>query len=245
MTSIRRSRAELSEVVQLRPGQVGGAAHGRNDAVYGDAFLLGFAVGLYSIPDVSGMPLTPRAAAMLVDGPGGDHVVAIKITERDYEGSTLRFFEAPALATLKIVQGWDPHLARALRDGPRFDPRGRQRAGITSGLMALAVYQYLHVLTAAAAADWEEVALAQAAVDRMFAAMQDDPGRFADLQRAKYVMGLGHPLTAAVTREHVERIFDALEAVPRAADLDRLVRSLDLMGDGPFHDRLRRMLSNG
>ena len=32
---------------------------------------LGLPVGLYSISDVSGLPLTAAAAAMLVDGPGG------------------------------------------------------------------------------------------------------------------------------------------------------------------------------
>jgi hypothetical protein len=72
----------------------------------------------------------------------------------------------------------------------------------------------------------------------LFAAMQDDPQHFADLQRAKYIMGLGHPLTGTVTGPQVERIFAALEQVPRAADRRRLARSLDLMGDGPLHKRL-------
>ncbi|MGD8430312.1 MAG: hypothetical protein PVH31_07875, partial [Ectothiorhodospiraceae bacterium] len=102
----------------------------------------GLAVGLYSIPDVSGLPLTPAASAMLLDSSGGDHIVAIKVTERDYSASTERFLAHPKLRRLKIVQGWDPHLARALRDGPRFDERGRPRAGITSGVMAFAVLQY-------------------------------------------------------------------------------------------------------
>jgi hypothetical protein len=52
-------------------------------------------------------------------------------------------------------------------------------------------------------------------------------------------MGLGQPLTAAVTDEQVGRLLAALETVERPADHRRLARSLDLMGDGPFHDRLQ------
>jgi len=198
----------------------------------------GLAIGLYSIPDVSGMPLSAEAAVQLVNGPGGDHIVAVKITEADFDTSTARFLAHPGLKHLKIVQGWDPHLARALREGPRQDPGGRQRAGITSGLMSLAVYQYLHILEAAEREDWGEVERAQQAATAVFQSMQDEPGAFADLQRAKYVMGLGHPLTGEVTDEQVERIFTALTRVERRADRRRLARSLDLMGDAPFHDRL-------
>ncbi|MGD8514326.1 MAG: hypothetical protein PVF52_01855, partial [Granulosicoccaceae bacterium] len=198
----------------------------------------GLAIGLYSISDVSGLPLTPDAAARLVVAEGGDHIVAVKVTETDYEQSTARFLAHPALLHLKIVQGWDPHLGRALRDGPRFDAAGRQRTGITSGLMSLAVYQYLHILKAVADEAWDELAEAQRAATVLFQAMQDDPRHFADLQRAKYIMGLGHPLTATVTQAQVERIFSALEGLPRDADRRRLALSLDLMEDGPFHDRL-------
>lgn len=198
----------------------------------------GLAVGLYSIPDVSGLPLTPEAAARLVASDGGDHIVAVKITEASYDESTARFLAHPSLRRLKIVQGWDPHLSRALRDGPRFDSEGRQRVGLTSGLMSLAVYQYLHILEAAARDEWQEVAEAQRAATALFEAMQDDPRHFADLQRAKYIMGLGHPLTGTITERQVERVFDALEDLPRAADRRRLARSLDLMEDGPFHARL-------
>src|SRR5688572_11457758 len=67
----------------------------------------GLAVGLYSIPDVSGLSMTPDAAFQLVSGPGGQRVVAIKVTEASYEQSTLRFLEDKRLAHLKIVQGWD------------------------------------------------------------------------------------------------------------------------------------------
>jgi hypothetical protein len=105
--------------------------------------------------------------------------------------------------------------------------------------MSFAVFQYLHILAAAKQGDWNEVDAAQTAVTAFFASMQDDPRKFADLQRAKHIMGLGQPLTSTVTAEQVERIFVALKSLPRAADRGRLARSLDLMGDGPFHERLQ------
>jgi dihydrodipicolinate synthase/N-acetylneuraminate lyase len=198
----------------------------------------GLAVGLYSIPDVSGWPMSPDAAAELVGSPGGHQIVAVKVTEADYEASTLRFLADPRLARLKIVQGWDPHLARALRDGPVHDVHSRQRCGVTSGPMSFAVYQFLHILAAAGRGDWEEVAAAQAAVTSLFEAMQDEPRKFADLQRAKFIMGLGQPMTGTVAAPQVERVLAALRALPRAEDRWRLARSLDLMEDGPFHELL-------
>lgn len=199
------------------------------------------AVGVYSIPDVSGIPLSVGAVLRLVDGPGGDHIVAIKVTEADYDGSTLRFLEEPRLKHLKIVQGWDPHLARALNDGPAHDAQGRQRCGVTSGPMSFAVFQYAHLLGAAARGQWPEVAASQRAVTVLFESMQDDPARFADLQRAKYIMGLGHPLTGTVGDDQVRRVIEALEGLPRPEDRSRLARSLDLMGDGPLHNRLSQL----
>jgi dihydrodipicolinate synthase/N-acetylneuraminate lyase len=199
----------------------------------------GMAVGLYSIPDVSGMAMTTGAAARCLAGPGGERIVAIKVTEASYERSTLQFLRDARLARLKIVQGWDPHLARALLDGPEHDPQGRQRCGVTSGPMSFAVYQYLHILAAAERGEWDEVAKAQAAVTVLFQAMQDDPGKFADLQRAKHIMGLGQPLTGKVSSAQVERVFDALESLPRLDDRSRIARSLDLLGDGLYHQRLR------
>ena len=201
----------------------------------------GLAVGLYSIPDVSGLPLAPSAAAALVAGPGGERIVAIKITEANYEASTLRILADERLAGLKIVQGWDPHLARALRDGPAYDLLGRPRCGVTSGPMSFAVLQYLHILAAAQRGAWEEAAAAQTAVTVLFAAMQDDPAKFADLQRAKFLMGLGQPLTGVVTTEQFVPVLTALANLPRAADRDRLARSLNLMEDGPFANELRKL----
>jgi dihydrodipicolinate synthase/N-acetylneuraminate lyase len=201
----------------------------------------GLAVGLYSIPDVSGWPMSPNVAADLLQDAGGGQIVAIKVTEANYDQSTLVFLKDPRLARLKIVQGWDPYLARALRDGPAHDREGRQRCGVTSGPMSFAVYQYLHILDAASRGDWDELAIAQTAVTVLFQAMQDDPGKFADLQRAKYIMGLGQPLTAAVTSEQVEWVLTALRTLPRQDDRRRLARSLNLMGDGPFHSELARL----
>ena len=208
-----------------------------------EAARLELAVGIYSIPDVSGVRLTADAAARLVAGPGGDHIVAAKVTEAVYETSTLRYLEHPALKHLKIVQGWDTHLARALRDGPSYDATGRQRCGVTSGPMSFAVYQYLHIFAAVERSDWSEVSAAQEAVTAVFQSMQDDPTKFADLQRAKFIMGLGHPLTGEVTAERTQRVMSALAELPRPADRSRMARSLDLLGDGPFHARLVELSS--
>ncbi|MBI1248522.1 hypothetical protein GC197_11870 [bacterium] len=196
------------------------------------------AAGVYSIPDVSGVRLTASATEKLLDMPGGEAVVAAKITEADYVSSTREYLLSPRLSRLKIVQGWDPHLAQVFKEGPSFDVDNKQRVGITSGPMSFAVFQYLHMLDAAAMHDWDELDQAQLAVTALFQAMQDDPAKFADLQRAKYIMGLGMPLTGSVDDSQIERVLTALEDLPRPEDKVRLARSLDLMGDGPFNQRL-------
>lgn len=201
----------------------------------------GLAVGLYSISDVSGCPMNPDAAAELVAGQGGDKIVAIKVTEANYENSTLRFLDDPRLAHLKIVQGWDPHLARALQDGPRHDITRRQRCGFTSGAMSFAVVNYFQMLLKAGEGDWFAVQRMQTAVSHIFAAMQDDPGKFADLQRAKVIMGLGQPITREVTSEQIERVFAALDQLPASDEKSLLLSSLRLMQDGPFHQRLKSL----
>lgn len=201
----------------------------------------GFAVGLYSISDVSGVPLSAEATAALVAQPGGQAIVAAKITEANYESSTEAYLRHPRLKHLKIVQGWDPHLARALQDGPQYEATGRQRCGVTSGPMSFAIYQYLHLLESAAHGDWRELARSQVAVTRLFAAMQDDPAKFADLQRAKYVMGLGHPLDREIDRSQAQAVLDALRALEDEEDRRRMARSLDLMQDGPYHETLQAL----
>lgn len=198
----------------------------------------GLAVGLYSIPDVSGVPMPPESAVELMNGPGGKNIVAIKVTEADYDASTARFLADERLRHLKIVQGWDPFLVRALQDGPEHEDWQRQRCGVTSGPMSFAIFQYLHILLVARRGDFAEAAAAQSAVTALFQAMQDDPNKFADLQRAKFIMGLGQPLTGAVNEAQIERVFAALESLSRPADKQRLAKSLDLLSDGPFHQRL-------
>jgi hypothetical protein len=198
----------------------------------------GMAVGLYSISDVSGIPMSPDVAAELVSGEGGESIVAVKVTEANYEDSTLRFLDDPRLAHLKIVQGWDPHLARALQDGPRHDMQRRPRCGFTSGAMSFALYPYLEIKVAASNGDWERVAAIQKVVTTVFASMQDDPGKFADLQRAKVIMGLGQPITRDVTDQQIERVFKALEELPKSVEAVTLLRSLNLMQDGPYAERL-------
>jgi NTP pyrophosphatase (non-canonical NTP hydrolase) len=107
--------------------------------------------------------------------------------------------------------------------------------------MSLAVFQYQHIFAAAERGDWDEVAAAQAAVTALFQAMQDDPAKFADLQRAKFLMGLGQPLTGTVVPKQFDRVLFALQNLPRQADRHRLARSLNLMEDGPFQHGLREL----
>jgi hypothetical protein len=231
-------------VVFARPGNNLGA-HPSDDQIVANmrpivagAAKRGLAVGLYSISDVSGCPMSPDVAAELVAGEGGENIVAIKVTEANYENSTLRFLDDPRLAHLKIVQGWDPHLSRALQDGPRHDITRRQRCGFTSGAMSFALLPYLEIVRASRAGEWETVAAVQEVVTAVFASMQDDPGKFADLQRAKVIMGLGQPITCAATEEQIERVFQALDALPKTEETFMLVKSLNLMNDGPYYTRL-------
>jgi dihydrodipicolinate synthase/N-acetylneuraminate lyase len=201
-----------------------------------------FAIGLYTIPDVSGVRLTADAAAALLKSPGGENIIAAKITEANYDESTLTYLQHPELARLKIVQGWDPFITRALQDGPKYDAQGRQRCGVTSGPMSFAVFQYVHLLDAAERGDWAEAEAALAAVTALFQSMQDDPGKFADLQRAKAIMGLGQPLKGEVSPAQIDRVLQALQSLPRPADRARLARSLDLMEVGPYHEQLKQLV---
>jgi len=201
----------------------------------------GLAVGLYSISDVSGCPMSPDVAADLVAGEGGDNIAAIKVTEADYDNSTLLFLDDPRLAHLKIVQGWDPHLVRALQDGPGHDLQRRRRCGFTSGAMSFAINAYIEIAKASQLGDWERVASIQQDVTAVFAAMQDDPGKFADLQRAKFIMGLGHPITRDITDDQVERVFAALEGMPSSEGKIFLAWSLKMMSNCPFEDRLNKI----
>lgn len=201
----------------------------------------GLAIGVYSIPDVSGVKLVPDAVDQLLQGPGGERIVAVKVTEADYDQSTARFLHDPRLTKLKIVQGWDTHLARALREGALAGGAQGNRCGVTSGAMAFSLFQYRHLFAAAERHDWEEVAAAQQAVSLVFQAMQDDPGRFADLQRAKMMMGLGHPIAGTITAPQTAQVLQALHAIPRVADRQRMARSFNLMQDGPFAEEFQAL----
>jgi dihydrodipicolinate synthase/N-acetylneuraminate lyase len=240
--------AELGyAVVFVRPGtNLGASASDEQIAanmrpIVAGAAKRGLAVGLYSISDVSGVPMRSDAAADLVAGPGGDSIVAIKVTEANYENSTLKFLDDPRLAHLKIVQGWDPHLARALQDGPRYDLQRRQRCGFTSGAMSFAIGAYVEIASSAKAGNWDRVASIQQDVTTIFSAMQDDPGKFADLQRAKFIMGLGHPITRDITNEQVERVFAALEGMRESEGKILLAGSLKMMSKCPYEARLNEI----
>ena len=72
--------------------------------------------------------------------------------------------------------------------------------------------------------------------------MQDDPTKFADLQRAKFIMGLGQPLTSEINPASIERVLTALETLPHSEDRSRLARSLDLLGYSPMAERLAKLI---
>lgn len=183
---------------------------------------VGLPAGVYSIPDVSGLALTADAISILLDSKFGENIVAIKITEADFENSTAKILADPRLARLKIVQGWDPHLALALQTG-------KERCGVTSGAMSLAIFQYFHILEAAQQNNWQEVQRAQESVSKLFASMQSDPTKFANLQIAKHVMGLGHPILDTIKNSDVEKLKAALRSIENAEDRQRLEKSLNLM----------------
>ena len=107
--------------------------------------------------------------------------------------------------------------------------------------MSFAIHSYLAIQAAAQQGNWESVVRHQAAVSAVFASMQDDPGKFADLQRAKVIMGLGQPITRDVSEEQIERVFAALEQLPAGEARVTLLRSFDLLSDGPNHDRLQSL----
>lgn len=179
-------------------------------------------VGVYSISDVSGVALTPDAVAILLDSPAGKNIVAVKVTEADFEESTGKMLADPRLNRLKIVQGWDPHLATALQRDPI-------RCGVTSGAMSLCLFQYLHILEAAKNQNWQEAKRAQVAVTQLFSAMQDDPTKFANLQIAKFAMGLGHPITDQISETQTAKLWQAVEEIDNDSDRERIHRSLHLM----------------
>ena len=181
--------------------------------------------------------MTTDAAAALIAGPGGKQIVAIKVTEANYATSTLRFLSDTRLKHLKIVQGWDPHLARRCCEGPSSTPADDSDAASRAGRCRS---RFINTCTS-----WRRPSEASGTKlpcascrDGLFQAMQDDPAKFADLQRAKFMMGLGHPLTGTVAPEQFDPVLKALPRSAATADRDRLARSLNLMEDGPFQPGL-------
>jgi len=75
----------------------------------------------------------------------------------------------------------------------------------------------------------------------MMRALQDDPTKIADLQRAKWAMGLGHPLLKKNEKKNSDRLIVAIEGQKNAGDRKRLAKSVNMMGDGPYADRLSKL----
>ena len=89
--------------------------------------------------------------------------------------------------------------------------------------------------------NWKEVTRIQASVTAMMGALQDDPTKIADLARAKWAMGLGHPINRKNEKKNSDRLIVAIEGQKNTADRKRLAKSVNLMGDGPYADRLSKL----
>ena len=107
--------------------------------------------------------------------------------------------------------------------------------------MSFAITAYVEILQASKTGDWGKVASIQNDVTKVFASMQDDPGKFADLQRAKFIMGLGHPITREISQDQIERVFAALETLPKSAGKACLAESLKIMSNCPYEARLNEI----
>lgn len=214
---------------------------------------MGFPVGLYSISTVDQARLRVEAVKILMDQLGeglSQHIVAIKITEPVFEDSTLTYIRDAAFSQKKIVQGWDAFYARALQEGLRSD--GSQHCGATSGAAACMVHAYEAMHQAAQLKDWEELSTLQQVVAKVFYSMQGpDKTLFPDLQIAKLVMGLGHPLTEKRSLEDASPLLKTLSELSGEVDpkyLNLIVRSLLLMEPYPDHqspvrDQLKELFS--
>lgn len=206
-------------------------------------------VGIYSISTVDGAPLTASAAKMLLSklSPAeAQFLVAIKITEPVFENSTLQYLQEPAFDHKKIVQGWDAFYAEALQQGLRTN--GHNHCGATSGAAACMVYAYKAMYEATLKNDWEKLAAIQSVVSKVFFSMQGaDKSIFPDLQIAKWVMGLGHPLTDERTANDAARLLKTLHEL--ATDekakptLQLILQSLMLMEPYGYSSPVKEELS--
>ena len=169
-------------------------------------------------------------------------MVAVKITEPEFESSTQKYLHESAFNNKKIVQGWDAFYARALKEGKR--PDGTNHCGATSGAAALMVYAYKAMYEATLSSDWKKLADVQEVVSQVFLSMQgEDKTKFPDLQIAKWVMGLGHPLTETRSKKNAEILLNVLEklsadvhAVPY---LNLILDSLLIMNKKGYHSPLQ------
>jgi dihydrodipicolinate synthase/N-acetylneuraminate lyase len=209
-------------------------------------------IGLYSISTVDGAPLTVEAARLILQKLGKKHaqyVVAVKITEADFENSTMAYLREPAFRHKKIVQGWDEHYGRAMQVGHMAD--GSYHCGATSGAAACMVKAYRAMYQRALQHDWAGLARIQKAVTAAFLSMQgEDKSIFPDLQIAKMVMGLGQPLTEERAMADGDRLVTTVEQLALQADTHEgaqlIAASLLLMdrtepGISPFYERLHRL----
>ena len=205
--------------------------------------------GVYSISTVDGVPLHASAVKLLLEElgqEGAKYLVAIKITEPVFEESTRLYLDDPAFAEKKIVQGWDVFYTRALKAGKR--PDGTNQCGATSGAAACMVKAYNAMYNAATENDWDAIDRIQKVVTATFLSMQGaDKDAFPDLQIAKRVMGLGHPLTESRSLKEVEKLVITLEKLAENREtlwgVKLIAESLLIMGknnpySSPFYDRL-------
>lgn len=207
-------------------------------------------VGIYSISTVDGAPLTASAAKLLLSklSPAeAQFLVAIKITEPVFEDSTLTYLQEPAFDHKKIVQGWDAFYAEALQQGLRTN--GHNHCGATSGAAACMVFAYKAMYEATLKNDWEKLAEIQSVVSRVFLSMQgEDKSKFPDLQIAKWVMGLGHPLTEARAGEDATKLLDTLHELSKdnksIPTLKLIMESLMLMEPYGYHSPVKEELSS-
>jgi len=196
-------------------------------------------VGIYSISTVDGAPLTPGAAAILLKmlGEKAKQVVAIKITEPNFETSTQLFLENEAFANKKIVQGWDAFYSKAMQAGKRAD--GLNQCGATSGAAACMVHAFKAMYELTTSENWADLQVLQSVVSEVFHSMQgEDKNVFPDLQTAKWVMGLGQPLTESRGEENAKTLLAKLVQLSNngtsAPSVTLIIKSLLLMEESSY-----------
>ncbi|MEM9674966.1 MAG: hypothetical protein ACFB15_17890 [Cyclobacteriaceae bacterium] len=215
-----------------------------------EATQMNLPVGIYSISTVDKAPLKVGAAKLLLQKLGDElarRVVAVKITEPNFENSTLTYLNDPVFVNKKIVQGWDEFYGRALREGT--DEEGVQHCGATSGAAACMVYAYQVMYQAAQKNQWDKLAQIQQVVSKVFYSMQGvDKNLFPDLQIAKWMMGLGHPLTESRSSDDAQPVLDTLAKLARSSNPEHvqlIIDSLLIMQDHPnYQSPLKKELTS-